>query len=134
TARADMAVAAHPEDERYTAMIGKVIRHPITGRMIPIIADEHADPELGSGAVKITPGHDFNDFEVGRRAGIKAADMLNMFDAQAYVVQTQDGLIPAELLGLTREEARKRVVELLDAEGALVWVEDRVMPTPYGDC
>src|SRR5205085_3266110 len=118
--RAEMAVAVHPEDERYRAMIGKVIRHPITGRMIPIIADEHADPELGSGAVKVTPGHDFNDYEVGRRAGIKPADMLNMFDAQAYVVQTQDGLIPAELLGLSREDARRRVVELLEKEGALV--------------
>src|SRR3546814_2229210 len=68
TMLADMAVAVHPEDERYTALIGKKIRHPITGRLIPIIADEHADPELGSGAVKITPGHDFNDFEVGKRS------------------------------------------------------------------
>src|SRR5205085_7942304 len=112
--RAEMAVAVHPEDERYRAMIGKVIRHPITGRLIPIIADEHADPELGSGAVKITPGHDFNDFEVGKRAGFAARDMLNMFDAQAYAVQTQDGLIPQELLGLTREEARKAVVARLE--------------------
>ena len=133
TMLADMAVAVHPEDERYKAMVGKVIRHPITGRMIPIIADEHADPELGSGAVKITPGHDFDDFEVGKRAGIKAADMLNMFDAQAYVVQTQDGTIPQELLGLSREDARKAVVERLEAEGAIVRVEDRVIPTPYGD-
>ena len=64
---ADMAVAVHPDDERYTALIGKQIKHPITGRLIPIIADEHADPELGSGAVKITPGHDFNDYR-GRQA------------------------------------------------------------------
>jgi valyl-tRNA synthetase len=133
TMLADMAVAVHPDDGRYTALIGKQLKHPITGRLIPVIADEHADPELGSGAVKITPGHDFNDFEVGKRAGFKPADMLNMFDAEAYVVQTQDGLIPQELLGLTREEARKKVVELLEAEGALVHVEDRVIPTPYGD-
>jgi valyl-tRNA synthetase len=133
TMLADMAVAVHPEDERYKRVVGKVIRHPITGRMIPVIADEHADPELGSGAVKITPGHDFNDFDVGRRADIKPAEMLNMFDAEAFVVQTQDGLIPQELLGLTREDARKRVVELLEAEGALVRVEDRVIPTPFGD-
>src|SRR5881392_1712603 len=133
TMLADMAVAVHPEDERYREVIGKQIKHPITGRLIPIIADEHADPELGSGAVKITPGHDFNDFEVGRRAGIKAADMLNMFDAQAYVVQTQDGTIPQELLGLSRDEARKAVVERLEAEGAIVGVEDRVIPTPFGD-
>src|SRR5947209_10771047 len=106
TMLADMAVAVHPEDERYKALIGKQIKHPITGRLIPIIADEHADPALGSGAVKITPGHDFNDYEVGNRAGIKPADMLNMFDGTAHVVQTQDGLIPQDLLGLTREEAR----------------------------
>jgi valyl-tRNA synthetase len=133
TMLADMAVAVHPEDDRYRTVIGKQLKHPITGRLIPVIADEHADPELGSGAVKITPGHDFNDYEVGKRAGFRPADMLNMFDAEAYVVQTQDGLIPQELLGLTREEARQRVVELLEAEGALVRVDDRVIPTPYGD-
>src|SRR5574338_786251 len=133
TLLADMAVAVHPDDERYCALIGKQIKHPITGRLIPIIADEHADPELGSGAVKITPGHDFNDYEVGKRAGFRPADMLNMFDAQANVVQTQDGLIPQELLGLTRGEARTAVVKLLEDEGALVRVEDRVIPTPFGD-
>jgi valyl-tRNA synthetase len=130
---ADMAVAVHPDDKRYKALIGKQIKHPITGRLIPIIADEHADPELGSGAVKITPGHDFNDYEVGKRAGFKPADMLNMFDAQAFVVQTQDGLIPQDLLGLSREEARKAVIAKLEDEGALVRVEDRVIPTPFGD-
>ena len=133
TMLADMAVAVHPDDERYKKLVGANIRHPITGRLIPIIADEHADPELGSGAVKITPGHDFNDFEVGKRAGIAAADMLNMFDAQAFVVQAQDGLIPQALLGISRDDARKAVVELLEAEGALVSVEDRVIPTPFGD-
>ena len=133
TMLADMAVAVHPEDERYRALIGKMIRHPITGRLIPIIADEHADPELGSGAVKITPGHDFNDYEVGRRAGIKPGDMLNMFDAKAQVIQTQDGLIPEDLLGLSREDARTSVVAKLEDEGALVRVEDRVIPTPFGD-
>jgi valyl-tRNA synthetase len=133
TMLADMAVAVHPDDERYKALIGKQIKHPITGRLIPIIADEHADPELGSGAVKITPGHDFNDFEVGKRAGFAPSDMLNMLDAQALVVQTADGLIPEDLLGLTREDARKAVVAKLEAEGTLVSVEDRVIPTPYGD-
>jgi valyl-tRNA synthetase len=129
----DMAVAVHPEDERYRKLVGTHVRQPITGRLLPIIADEHADPELGSGAVKITPGHDFNDFEVGVRAGFVPRDMLNMFDAQAHVVQAADGLIPAELLGLSREEARARVVEMLEAEGALISVEERVIPTPYGD-
>jgi valyl-tRNA synthetase len=133
TMLADMAVAVHPDDERYKALIGRQIRHPITGRLIPIIADEHADPELGSGAVKITPGHDFNDFEVGKRAGFAPSDMLNMFDAQGFVVQTQDNLVPAKLLGLERFEARKRVVEMLETDGALVSIEDRVIPTPYGD-
>ena len=133
TMLADMAVAVHPGDERYGKLVGTNLRQPVTGRLIPIIADEHADPELGSGAVKITPGHDFNDFEVGKRAGFAPADMLNMFDSEARVVQTQDGLIPAELLGLSREEARTRVVEMLDEEGALISVEDRVIPTPFGD-
>ena len=133
TMLADMAVAVHHTDERYTTLVGKHIRLPITGRLIPIIADEHADPELGSGAVKITPGHDFNDFEVGRRAGFKAADMLNMLSSDAQVVQTSDGLIPAEFVGLDRFDARKAVVERLETDGLLVQVEDRVIQTPYGD-
>jgi valyl-tRNA synthetase len=133
TMLADMAVAVHPDDERYKALIGKQVEHPITGRLIPIIADEHADPELGSGAVKITPGHDFNDYEVGKRAGFKPADMLNMFDATAHVVQTSDGLIPQDLVGLSREEARKQVLDRLMAGGFLAQVEDRAIPTPYGD-
>src|SRR5688572_28397039 len=133
TMLADMAVAVHPEDERYRALIGKQVRLPITGRLVPIIADEHADPELGSGAVKITPGHDFNDFEVGRRAGFKPGEMLNMLDAEGRVVQTADGLIPADIVGLDRFEARKAVEALLEAEGLLEKVEDRVIQTPYGD-
>ncbi|HMG47325.1 MAG TPA: valine--tRNA ligase [Allosphingosinicella sp.] len=133
TMLADMAVAVHPEDERYAAIVGRNIKHPITGRLIPVIADAHADPELGSGAVKITPGHDFNDFEVGKRAGFKPGEMLNMLDGEGRVVQTADGLIPAELLGLDRFEARKRVVALIDAEGLLERVEDRLIATPFGD-
>jgi valyl-tRNA synthetase len=133
TMLADMAVAVHPEDERYAALVGKMLKHPITGRLIPIVADEHADPELGSGAVKVTPGHDFNDFEVGRRAGFKAGEMLNMFDATAHVAQTQDLLIPHYLIGLSREAARKAVVDLLREEGALEKIEERTIPTPFGD-
>ncbi len=133
TMLADMAVAVHPDDERYTAMVGKKVKLPITGRLVPIITDEHADPELGSGAVKITPGHDFNDFEVGKRAGFKPADMLNMLDADAKLVQVSDGLIPDELLGMDRFDARKRVVEMIDAAGLLEQTEDRVIVTPYGD-
>src|SRR4051794_31560524 len=133
TMLADMAVAVHPEDERYRDSVGKRIRHPITGRLIPVIADEHADPELGSGAVKITPGHDFDDFEVGKRVGFRPAEMLNMFDDQARVIQTADGLIPEELLGLDRFDARERVVALIDSAGCLEKVEDRVVATPFGD-
>ena len=133
TMLADMAVAVHPDDDRYRAVVGKMLRQPITGRLIPIVTDEHADPALGSGAVKITPGHDFNDFEVGKRAGYKPGDMLNMLDAGGRIAQTADGLVPADLLGVDRFEARKMGVERLAAEGALVKVEDRQIATPYGD-
>ena len=153
TMLADMAIAVHPDDARYQAVIGKEILQPITGRRFKIVADEHADPELGSGAVKITPGHDFNDFEVGKRAGMKAADMLNMFDADANVVQTADGLIPDRFLGLHRfkkdgvDGAREIVVAEMKALGLLVPhvtknkegeevaadFEPRTIQTPYGD-
>jgi valyl-tRNA synthetase len=143
TMLADMAVAVHPGDARYAGIVGKKVRLPITGRLIPIITDEHADPELGSGAVKITPGHDFNDFEVGKRAGIKAGEMLNMLDAKANIAQTADGLIPAELIGMERFAARKRIVELLKEGGFLIPhvdkdgnehdAEPRTIATPFGD-
>ncbi|VWX47020.1 Valine--tRNA ligase [Novosphingobium sp. 9U] len=135
TMLADMAVAVNPADERYKPLLDRkaTVILPITGREIPIVADEHADPELGSGAVKITPGHDFNDFEVGKRAGIKAADMLNMLDAEAHVCQTADGLIPAQLIGMDRFAARTCVVDLMEQADLLEKVEDRVIQTPYGD-
>jgi valyl-tRNA synthetase len=153
TMLADMAVAVHPEDPRYRDVIGKDILQPITGRRFKVVGDEHADPELGSGAVKITPGHDFNDFEVGKRAGFKAADMLNMFDADANVVQTADGLIPERFLGLHRfrrdgvDGARELVVAEMKALGLLVPhvtktkegeeveadAEPRTIQTPFGD-
>jgi len=133
TMLADMAVAVNPDDERYRAWVGRQVRLPITGRLIPIVADEHADPELGSGAVKITPGHDFNDFEVGKRAGIAAGEMLNMLDADGAVCQTADGLVPAELIGLDRFEARWRVVAMIEEAGLLERIEDRTIQTPYGD-
>jgi valyl-tRNA synthetase len=133
TMLADMAVAVNPEDARYTSLVGKKVRLPITGRLVPIVTDEHADPELGSGAVKITPGHDFNDFEVGKRAGFKPAEMLNMLDTEARVIQTADGLIPDDLIGMDRFDARNRVVELIDAAGLLERVEERMIATPYGD-
>ena len=143
TMLADMAVAVHPADARYASVVGKELVQPITGRRFRVIADEHADPELGSGVVKITPGHDFNDFEVGKRAGFAAGEMLNMLDADARVVQTADGLVPDEFLGLDRFEARAAVVARMKELGALVpWTdkdgaehdaEPRTIPTPFGD-
>jgi len=143
TMLADMVVAVHPDDPRYQSVIGAFIDQPLTGRRLRVVADEHADPELGSGAVKITPGHDFNDFEVGKRAGIRAADMLNMFDAEAHVVQTADGLVPAEFLGQDRFVARAQVVAAMKAAGFLVPhidkdgiehdAEPRTIQTPFGD-
>lgn len=147
TMLADMAVAVHPDDERYKSAIGKEILQPITGRRFKVVADEHADPELGSGVVKITPGHDFNDFEVGKRAGIKPGEMLNMFDAEARVVQTSDGLIPEKYLGLDRFVVRDMIVADMkeagfliphvtkDAEGEAIEhdFEPRTIQTPFGD-
>src|SRR5258708_16716292 len=78
----DTGVAVHPEDPRYADFVGKAVRLPLVGRLIPIVADEYADPEMGSGAVKITPAHDFNDFEVGRRHSLR---LINIFDRDAKV-------------------------------------------------
>ncbi len=153
TMLADMAIAVHPDDERYKDVIGKFVTLPITNRRIEIVADDYADPALGTGAVKITPGHDFNDFDVGKRAGFKAGDMLNMFDADANVVQTADGLIPDRFLGLHRfkrdgvDGAREAVVAEMKALGFLVPhvtkdkegedvsadFEPRTIQTPFGD-
>ncbi|WP_417620150.1 valine--tRNA ligase [Parasphingorhabdus sp.] len=153
TMLADMAVAVHPSDERYKSVIGKEIEQPITGRRFKIVADEHADPELGSGAVKITPGHDFNDFEVGKRAGFAAGEMLNMLDGEANVCQTADGLVPDEYLGLHRFKkdgangARELVVQRMKELGFLIPhmsknkdgeetehdAEPRTIATPFGD-
>ncbi|RZP20148.1 MAG: valine--tRNA ligase [Erythrobacter sp.] len=153
TMLADMAVAVHPDDERYKSVVGKHVVLPITGRRVPIVADEHADPELGSGAVKITPGHDFNDFEVGKRAGFKPAEMLNMLDGEANVCQTADDLVPEEFLGLHRfkrdgvDGARELVVQQLKDSGHLIPhiaktkkgeeqeldAEPRTIATPFGD-
>jgi len=153
TMLADMAVAVHPSDERYSSVIGKHVILPITGRRVLVVADEHADPELGSGAVKITPGHDFNDFEVGKRAGIAPSDMLNMLDGDANVCQTADGLVPEEYLGLHRfkrdgvDGARELVVARLKEQGFLIPhvsknkagkevesdAEPRQIATPFGD-
>ncbi|MFN4114030.1 MAG: valine--tRNA ligase [Sphingomonadaceae bacterium] len=149
TMLADMAVAVNPADERYASVVGKHIILPLTGRRIPVIADEHADPELGSGCVKITPGHDFNDFEVGKRAGFAPAAMLNMLDADGNVCQTTDGLVPEEFIGLHRfrkdgaDGARELLVKRMKEQGYLIPYTDkdgaehdaepRTIQTPFGD-
>ena len=106
----DIAVAVHPDDERYKELVGKKARLPLAGRLIPIIADEYSDPEKGTGAVKITPGHDFNDFEVGKRHKLP---LINILTREA---QLNDEVPPA-YRGLDRFEARKRVVADLEAAG-----------------
>ncbi|MEO0814319.1 MAG: class I tRNA ligase family protein, partial [Myxococcota bacterium] len=122
----DTAVAVHPEDERYTDLIGKNVVLPLVGRKIPIVADRYSDPEKGTGAVKITPAHDFNDFEVGKRAGVES---INIFDEHACINDNA----PEPYRGLDRFVARKKVVEDIDALGLLDKVEDHTLQVPYGD-
>ena len=125
----DTAVAVGADDPRYASVIGKHVLLPITGRRIPIIADEHADPELGSGAVKITPAHDFNDWQVYERN--KAIGWINILDAEARICAA-DG-VPADYVGLTREEARKKVVADLEALELIERIEQKTIQMPYGD-
>jgi len=125
----DTAVAVGADDPRYASVIGKHVLLPITGRRIPIIADEHADPELGSGAVKITPAHDFNDWQVYERN--KAIGWINILDAEARICAA-DG-VPADYVGLTREEARKKVVADLEALEQIERIEQKTIQMPYGD-
>jgi valyl-tRNA synthetase len=125
----DTAVAVHPDDPRYKSVIGRHVTLPITGRRIPIIADEHADPELGSGAVKITPAHDFNDWAVYERH--KDIGFENIFDDEARIRPT-DG-IPDSYLGLSREEARLKVVADLEVLGLIERIENKTIQMPYGD-
>src|SRR5690606_17955901 len=122
----DTAVAVHPEDPRYKDMIGQMIRLPLADRDIPIIADDYVDPEFGSGCVKITPAHDFNDYEVGKRHDLP---MINIFTVDA---QLNDD-VPAAYRGLDRFEARKKVVDDLDALGLLEKIDDHTLMVPRGD-
>jgi valyl-tRNA synthetase len=122
----DAAVAVNPDDERYTALVGKNVILPLAGRSIPIVADEYSDPEKGSGAVKITPAHDFNDFEVGRRHDLP---MIEIFDESGFMNENA----PAEYRGLDRFVARDKVVSAMDALGLLEKIEDNPMTVPYGD-
>ena len=130
----DTGVAVHPEDERYKDLIGKHVILPIVGRRIPIVADDYADPEKGSGAVKITPAHDFNDFEVGKRCGLQAINMLDQHAAVDLSDEAFDDMdTKAEWHGLDRYEARKKVVATLEALGLVDKIEPDTHMVPYGD-
>ena len=122
----DVAIAVHPDDERYQDMIGQSVRIPLNGREIPIIADEYPDPEKGTGAVKITPAHDFNDFEVGERHGL---EKINLMDVHGKMNEN----CPAEYQGLDRFESRKKAVEAMEALECLDRIEDHKQLIPHGD-
>ncbi len=122
----DSGVAVHPDDERYRHLVGRFVVLPLVGRRIPIVADAYADPTAGSGAVKITPAHDFNDFEVGRRHNL---DLVNIFDRDARL----NDAVPPEYRGLDRFEARKRVVADLEALGLVEKIDPHTLMVPHGD-
>ncbi len=122
----DVAIAVNPNDSRYTSLNKETFTIPLTSRSIPLIFDEYSDPEMGSGAVKITPAHDFNDFEIGKRHNLELLNILN-----------EDGSLnencPKEFQGIDRFEARKKVVQLLKEKGFLEKIEDYKTTIPYGD-
>ncbi len=122
----DTGIAVHPDDERYKDLIGKHAILPLVGRRIPIVADEHADPTTGSGAVKITPAHDFNDFDVGKRHNLP---LVNVFDADAKL----NGEVPEAYKGLSREAGRKKIVADLEALDLIEKIEPHTNMVPHGD-
>ena len=138
----DTGVAVHPEDARYRDLVGKHVILPLVGRRIPIVADEYSDPEIGSGAVKMTPAHDFNDFEVGKRQNLR---MVNIFDPEARIwLEGNDAFLEGlsesadltetmTLHGLDRFEARKRIVAMMEARELLAEIEDNTHTVPHGD-
>ena len=126
----DTGVAVHPDDARYAGLVGKFVTLPIVGRRIPIVADDYADPAKGSGAVKITPAHDFNDFQVGKRAGLAALNVMNAF-GRITAADTPD--VPAEYEGMDRFAARKAIVARAEAEGWLKEIEKTRHVIPHGD-
>jgi valyl-tRNA synthetase len=122
----DVCVAVHPDDERYTDLVGKTVELPLTGREIPVVADDYVDPEFGTGCVKITPAHDFNDWEVGQRHGF---DPINIFTPTAHINDNA----PEAYRGLDRFEARARIIADLEAAGLLVAEQAHPMVVPRGD-
>ncbi|WP_144395451.1 valine--tRNA ligase [Pleionea sediminis] len=139
----DTAVAVHPEDERYQSLVGKTITLPLVGREIPIVADEYVDKEFGTGCVKITPAHDFNDYEVGKRHN---APLVNIFNDNAAIRNTAEAfdykgkaitdinlMIPDGYAGLDRFDARKKIIDDFDSLGLLDSIKDHTLQTPRGD-
>ncbi len=126
----DTGVAVHPDDARYAGLVGKFVTLPIVGRRIPIVADEYADPTKGSGAVKITPAHDFNDFQVGKRAGLAA---LNVMDAFGRITADDTPDVPAAYAGMDRFAARKAIVAKAEEDGWLKEIEKTRHVIPHGD-
>ena len=143
----DTAVAVHPDDERFTHLHGRKLRLPLVGRLIPVVADDYADPEKGAGAVKITPAHDFNDYEVGRRHEAEGVRPINILDAEARVtlagnVAFFEGVeagdheltrLVAELDGQDRFAARVKIVGMMAREGRLARIEPSAHMVPHGD-
>jgi valyl-tRNA synthetase len=139
----DCAVAIHPDDERYKYLLGEYLELPLTGRLIPVIADEHVDPEFGTGCVKITPAHDFNDYQVWQRHRDKDkindlphGGLINIFTVDATIrdnEENEDNLIPADYIGMDRYDARKKIVADLEAAGLLEKVNDHKLMIPRGD-
>ncbi len=125
----DTAVAVHPDHPTLATLIGRALTLPLTGRTIPVIGDDYADPEKGTGAVKITPAHDFNDFEVGKRHADQLAAPINIFDAFARINDNA----PAAYRGLDRFEARIRIVADLNAQGLVERIEPQAHAVPHGD-
>ncbi|MEX6501278.1 valine--tRNA ligase [Pseudomonas zhanjiangensis] len=139
----DAAVAVHPQDERYQALIGSFVELPLVGRRIPIVGDDYCDPEFGTGCVKITPAHDFNDYEVGKRHNLP---LINIFDKNAAVLASAqvfnidgsvnaevDASLPAAYAGLDRFEARKQIVAAFEAAGLLEKIDEHALKVPKGD-
>jgi valyl-tRNA synthetase len=138
----DTAVAVHPDDARYRHLVGRQVRLPLTNRLIPVIADDYVDPEFGSGCVKITPAHDFNDYEVGKRHGLA---LINVLDRDARIISRPDAAgsgydpaaalaeIPADLRGLDRVEARRRIVARLEEQGLMERTDAHTLQVPRGD-
>ena len=122
----DTAVAVHPDDKRYKNLIGKLVNLPLTDRKIPIIADDYVDQEFGTGCLKITPGHDFNDFDIGKKHDL---EIISILDQSAKIIQSA----PKEYQGLDRFDARRKIVEDIESLGLMQEIEDYILTIPRGD-